>query len=78
MRAFQVLKEHIGKAFVASINLLLYSKISKMAVNSILVKEKGQKHLPVYYVSKALQWTKARYPRLSCSIIKIAIILLEP
>ena len=41
--------------------LFLYLAASDLAVAAVLVREENNKQLPVYYVSKALSDTEARY-----------------
>ena len=46
--------------------------MSASAVSAALIREKGTKQLPVYYVSQAFQGAKSRYPRIE----KIAFALI--
>ena len=53
-------------------NLYLYLAMSASAVSAALIREKGKKQLPVYYVSQAFQGAESRYPRIE----KIAFALI--
>ncbi|XP_013651718.1 uncharacterized protein LOC106356520 [Brassica napus] len=44
--------------------LLLYLAVSEHAVSAVLVREEGNKQLPIYYVSKALLDSETRYSHL--------------
>ena len=44
--------------------LLLYIAVSEHAVSAVLVREEGNKQLPIYYVSKALMDAETRYSHL--------------
>ena len=44
--------------------VLLYLAVSEHAVSSVLVREDGNKQLPIYYVSKALLDAETRYSHL--------------
>ena len=53
-------------------DLHLYLAVSASAVSAALIREKGTKQLPVYYVSQAFQRAEFRYPRIE----KIAFALI--
>ena len=42
-------------------DLTLYLSISEHVVSSVLVRDEGATHTPIYYVSKALQDAETRY-----------------
>ena len=52
--------------------LLLYLAVSEHAVSAVLVREEGNKQLPIYYVSKALLDAETRYTHLE----KLALALI--
>ena len=44
--------------------LYLYIAVSQAAVSAALVREEGGSQQPVYFISRAFQGTKERYPRM--------------
>ncbi|XP_015953775.1 uncharacterized protein LOC107478141 [Arachis duranensis] len=44
--------------------LCLYLSVSNHAISSVLVTETGRKQNPVYFISRVLQPTKTRYPKI--------------
>ena len=75
--AFQELKRYLSSPPLLSPskegeNLYLYLAMSASAVSAALIREKGKKQLPVYYVSQAFQGAESRYPRIE----KIAFALI--
>ena len=75
--AFQELKHYLSNPPLLSPskegeNLYLYLAVSAIAIRVALVWEKDRKQLPVYYVSRAFQGAKAKYPRIE----KIAFALI--
>ena len=75
--AFQELKRYLSSPPLLSPSkegkdLYLYLAVSALAVNAVLIREKGAKQLPVYYVSQAFQGAESRYPRIE----KITFVLI--
>ena len=52
--------------------LLLYLAVLEHAVSAVLIRKEGSKHLPIYYVSKALLDAESRYSHLE----KLALALI--
>ena len=50
----------------------MYLAVSSTAVSAALIREKGKKQFPVYYVNQAFQGAEPNYPRIE----KIAFALL--
>ncbi|CAL8997655.1 unnamed protein product, partial [Prunus brigantina] len=75
--AFENLKTHLGQAPILSKpevgdTLSLYLSVSSSAVSSVITRNLNGTQHPVYYVSKALTDTEARYP----AIEKLALALI--
>ena len=75
--AFQELKCYLSNPPLLSPskegeNLHLYLVVSATTVSVALIREKGKKQLPVYYVSQAFQGAESGYPRIE----KIAFALI--
>ena len=68
-QAFQALKENLGRPPLLSKsiegeNLYLYLTVSEEVVSANVVREEEKVQWPIYYVSKRLIDTEARYPKL--------------
>ena len=75
---FQELKCYLSNTPLLSLskegeNLHLYLVVSATTVSVALIREKGKKQLPVYYVSQAFQGAESSYPRIK----KIAFTLIK-
>ena len=72
---FQELKCYLSNPPLLSLskegeNLHLYLVVSATTVSVALIREKGKKQLPVYYVSQAFQGVESSYPRIE-KIVRI-------
>ena len=68
-KAFENLKAYLTTAPLLSPSVLgeelyLYLVVTPHAVSSALIREKGRVQKPVYYTSRALRGTEARYPQI--------------
>ena len=75
---FQELKCYLSNPPLLSLskegeNLHLYLVVSATTVSVALIREKGKKQLPVYYVSQAFQGAESSYPMIE----KIAFTLIK-
>ena len=76
--AFQELKHHLSNPPLLSLSkegetLYLYLAVSAIAVSATLIREKGKRQLPVYYVSQAFQGAESRYPRIEKIVFALII-----
>ncbi|XP_016199385.1 uncharacterized protein LOC107640375 [Arachis ipaensis] len=67
--AFTELKQHLTSPPIlqrpeTGKPLYLYLSISNHAISSVLVTETGKKQSPVYFISRVLQPTETRYPKI--------------
>nr|XP_025685323.1 uncharacterized protein LOC112786123 [Arachis hypogaea] len=67
--AFSELKQHLTTPPIlqrpeTGKPLYLYLSVSNHAVSSVLVTETGRKQSPVYFISRVLQPTETRYPKI--------------
>ncbi|KAL5738359.1 hypothetical protein ACOSP7_031120 [Xanthoceras sorbifolium] len=65
-RAFQELKEYVGRAPLLSKprdeeKLIIYLAVTQHAISAVLIRKENKIQLPIYYVSKQLQDAKNRY-----------------
>lgn len=51
----------------------MYLAVSPYAISTILVKEEGAAQMLIYYTSRALQGTEARYPRMEMLVFALVI-----
>ena len=51
----------------------MYSAVSATAVSAALIREKGKKQLPIYYVSQAFQGAEAKYPRIEKIVFALIV-----
>ena len=75
--AFQELKHYLSNPPLLSPskegeNLYLYLAVSATAVSATLIREEGNRQLPVYYVNQTFQGAEFRYPKIE----KIAFALI--
>ncbi|XP_013751475.1 uncharacterized protein LOC106453815 [Brassica napus] len=68
LKAHLTTPPHLSKPLLGAV-LLLYLAVSEHAVSVVLIREEGSKHLPIYYVSKALLDADTRY----CHLEKLAL-----
>nr|XP_025640917.1 uncharacterized protein LOC112735606 [Arachis hypogaea] len=68
-KAFAELKQHLTSPPIlqkpeTGSPLYLYLSVSNHAISSVLVTETGRKQNPVYFISRVLQPTETRYPKI--------------
>ncbi|XP_071687267.1 uncharacterized protein [Rutidosis leptorrhynchoides] len=62
---------------IAGETLMLYLATSKEAISSVLVADRGQVQMPVYFVSKALSGSEVNYPPIEKQVYALVLYKLE-